>query len=181
MARGRRQARRNEAQTPGWLWFTFGLLAGLGVATLAWLGGYLPRADESPIQRPDGRNEPPIAESEPPERTRQYDFFTVLPEIEVVVPEDEIRERAQQREERNQAKGPYLLQVGSFRNAQDAEGLKARLALLGMVASIETVTVNQATWHRVRLGPYDSARETDSVRRKLQENGFEAMVLSGGA
>ena len=63
MARSRRQARRSDAHTPGWLWFTFGLLAGLGIATLAWLGGYLPRADESPVTRPDGRNEPPIAEA----------------------------------------------------------------------------------------------------------------------
>lgn len=180
MTRSRRQARRNEAHTPGWLWFTFGLLAGLGLATLAWLGGYLPRADETRIPTPDGRDEPPIAEADTDGRERQYDFFRVLPEIEVVVPEDEIRKRARQREERDREKGPYLLQIGSFRSAEDAEGLKAQLALQGMVASIQTVTVNDVTWHRVRLGPYDTARETDSVRRELQDAGFEAMVLTGG-
>ncbi|MFU8832092.1 MAG: SPOR domain-containing protein, partial [Wenzhouxiangella sp.] len=40
--------------------------------------------------------------------------------------------------------------------------------------------VNDATWHRVRVGPFQSARDADGARRRLQENGYEAMVLSGG-
>lgn len=193
----RKQARRGNA-SGGLTGFLAGLICGLALAALAWLGGYLPRADETPTGLPSGRDEPPIIEGsdEGAERARdrQYEFFTVLPEIEVVVPTREIEQRARETEQQNQA-GPdnrpqagepaassndnqrYFIQAGSFRSGPDAEALKARLAMLGQVASIETVTVNGATWHRVRLGPFN-ASQANQTRQQLQDGGFEAMVLS---
>jgi cell division protein FtsN len=73
-----------------------------------------------------------------------------------------------------------LIQAGSFRSAEDADGLKARLAMLGMVARIQQVTVDDETWHRVRLGPYQTARAADRARRELSEAGFDSIVLSDG-
>ncbi|AKS43320.1 SPOR domain-containing protein [Wenzhouxiangella marina] len=178
----RRQARRSKAKSSGnhgFLSFGAGLICGLGLATVAWLGGYLPSGDDTPPGLPDGHDEPPIAQSEDSGRSRQYDFFTVLPEIEVVVPQREIEERAREREDSGSSNGPYMLQVGSFRSRDDAEALRARLTLLGLDAAIQSVTVNDSTWHRVRVGPYDSAREADGARRRLLENGHEAMVLTG--
>jgi cell division protein FtsN len=67
-------------------------------------------------------------------------------------------------------------QVASFRTASDADALKARLALLGMVAKIQEVTVNDATWHRVRLGPYDSAREVNRLQITLRDNNIDSRV-----
>lgn len=157
-----------------------GLVCGLGLAAVAWVGGYLPRHDPAQPGTPSGRDEPPIAETEEPVRGRQFDFFTVLPEIEVVVPRQEIEERARERTETAERRGPYVLQVGSFRAAGDAEALRAQLALLGVVAQVHQVTVNDATWHRVRVGPFDNAREADGTRRRLQDNGYETMVLSSG-
>jgi cell division protein FtsN len=176
----RRQARRGTNRSGhGLLTFGAGVVCGLVVATMAWMGGYLPVRDDGVTQLPDGHDEPPIAESQEPARSRQYDFFTVLPEIEVVVPQREIEERARDQVEET-PHGPYLIQVGSFRSQGDADGLRAQLTLLGLEADIQTVTVNESTWHRVRVGPFDSAREADAARRRLQENGHEAMVLSGG-
>ncbi len=175
----RRQARRGGAKGGhGFLFFGAGLLCGLGLATVVWLGGYLPDGGAPTSGLPAGHDEPPIAEGEP-ERTRRYDFFTVLPEIDVVVPQREIEERARDQVEA-EPQGPYMLQVGSFRSESDAEGLRARVTLLGLETRIQTVTVNDATWHRVRVGPFQSARDADGARRRLQENGYEAMVLSGG-
>lgn len=177
----RRQARRSktkQSSSHGLLSFGAGLVTGLAIATVAWLGGYLPSGDDTPPGMPVGHDEPPIAQSSENTRSRQYDFFTVLPEIEVVVPQREIEERARERESSG-PNGPYMLQVGSFRSGTDAEGLRARLTLLGLDAKIQSVTVNDSTWHRVRVGPYDGAREADGARRRLVENGFEAMVLSG--
>ncbi len=176
----RRQARRGGNRPGhGLLTFGSGVVCGLVVATLAWMGGYLPGRDEGVPQPPSGHDEPPIAESQEPGRSRQYDFFTVLPEIEVVVPQREIEERARDQAE-EVTRGPYLIQVGSFRSESDADGLRAQLTLLGLEAEVQTVTVNETTWHRVRVGPYDSARDADAARRRLQDNGHEAMVLSGG-
>jgi cell division protein FtsN len=176
----RRQARRGNSQGGnGLLSFGAGLICGLGLATFAWIGGYLPGGDDSQPGLPSGHDEPPIAEVTEPTRSRQYDFFTVLPEIEVVVPQREIEERAREPED-TPARGPYMIQVGSFRSRSDADGLRAQITLLGLNGEIQTVTVNEATWHRVRVGPFDSARDADAARRRLQDNGLEAMVLSGG-
>jgi len=182
----RRQARRGRSgASTGLFGFAAGLVCGLGIALLAWLGGYLPRADQNQTTAPSGREEPAIVES-PGEgegaRDERYDFFTVLPEIEVVVPNREIEQRARENPEQpaTPGGGSYLIQVGSFRSASDAEALKARLAMLGMVARIQQVSVNGQQWHRVRLGPFDTARAADSARRDLRDNGFESIVLSGG-
>jgi len=176
----RRQARRGSAKSGSHalLSFTAGVVCGLAIATVAWIGGYLPSGSDTPSGLPAGHDEPPIAQNESNGRSRQYDFFTVLPEIEVVVPQREIEERARERDDAA-PNGPYMIQVGSFRSQADADSLRARLTLLGLDTSIQTVTVNEATWHRVRVGPFDSARAADGARRRLQENGHEAMVLTG--
>lgn len=178
----RRQAKRGQTGISGGiLSFGAGLVCGLVLATLAWLGGYLPGGgQEQDLPRPSGRDEPPIAEEVAGERSRQYDFFTVLPEIEVVVPQEEIAERARERDSQAAEQGPYVLQVGSFRSGEDAESLRANVTLLGLEARVQSVTVDETTWHRVRVGPFESAREADGARRRLLENGFEAMVLRGG-
>ncbi|MEX0916442.1 MAG: SPOR domain-containing protein [Wenzhouxiangellaceae bacterium] len=183
----RKQARRGSSGASVSLFsFVAGLACGLALALLAWLGGYLPRGDEAGAGPPSGRDDPPIIEApgegDARERDDRYDFFTVLPEIEVVVPNREIEQRARDNPEQpaTPAGGSYLIQAGSFRSAEDAEALKARLAMLGMVARIQRVTVNGQSWHRVRLGPFETARAADSARRELSENGFESIVLSDG-
>ncbi len=177
----RRQARRGGSAPAlnGLMLFGAGMICGLGIATLAWIGGYLPSGSDTPPGLPAGHDEPAIAEPGEESRSRQYDFFTVLPEIEVVVPREEFEERARERPEPAE-QDSYLLQVGSFRSSSDAESLRAELTLLGVEARVQAVTVNEVTWHRVRVGPFDNAREANSARRRLLDNGHEAMVLSGG-
>src|SRR5690625_4391521 len=169
----RRQAkkRRGSAASGSFLSFGAGLICGLVLATLAWLAGWLPGAPgEQPPAAPSGRDEPPIAEQPAEKAGRAYDFFTVLPEREVVVPREELAKRARERSD----------QAGSFRDESDADGLRAQLILLGLDARTQSVTVDGDTWHRVRVGPYDSAREADGARRRLQENGHDAIVLRDG-
>ncbi|MDT8438142.1 MAG: SPOR domain-containing protein [Wenzhouxiangellaceae bacterium] len=181
----RRQARRSSSSAGGRIGaFIAGAVFGLGLAGLAWLGGYLPGADSSIRSVPSGRDEPPIIDApEPSASDQRFDFFTVLPEIEVVVPDREIEQRARDDAGADEpaaspGRGPYLIQAGSFRNAGDAEALKARLAMIGQVARVQSVSVDGASWHRVRLGPFANAREADQARRRLQDAGFDAMVLS---
>ncbi|MFT7564254.1 MAG: cell division protein FtsN [Bacteroidia bacterium] len=110
---------------------------------------------------------------------RRFDFFTVLPEMEVVVPDQELSRNAQPDNDQSitDGDGSYILQIASFKNSKDAEQMKARLALLGNVANIQVVTINGATWHRVRIGPINGARRTDELRRKLQDSGIETLVM----
>ena len=74
-------------------------------------------------------------------------------------------------------RGSIFLQVGSYSNFEDADGQKAKLALLGIVASIEsTKGGDSAVWYRVKIGPLskESARQ---VKSRLVEEKFEVLVL----
>lgn len=117
----------------------------------------------------------------------QYDFFTVLPEMEVVVPEQELANKKAEAEAKAKADPSdvpassdadrYILQVGSFRSSADAEQMKARLALQGFTALTQTVKVNDETWHRVRIGPVAGARKADEMRSQLTQAGIESLVM----
>jgi len=54
---------------------------------------------------------------------------------------------------------------------------ECELAILGFVATVYPVTINGKTWNRVRLGPYSSAGELESVKTALADNGFNAIAL----
>jgi cell division protein FtsN len=45
------------------------------------------------------------------------------------------------------------------------------------MSRIQTVTVNEATWHRVRVGPVSGARQADEMRSKLSDNGIDSLVM----
>ncbi len=70
------------------------------------------------------------------------------------------------------------LQAGAFQKSSDADNLKARLALAGLEAQIQTATLSDnSVWHRVRLGPYATAPELDRARAVLRENKIEPSVI----
>lgn len=70
------------------------------------------------------------------------------------------------------AKEIYYIQAGSFPSTEDAEKLKAKLALLGMEASLQTAEIpNKGTYHRVRLGPFKGSEEMNNAMATLKQNG----------
>jgi cell division protein FtsN len=74
-------------------------------------------------------------------------------------------------------KTSYLLQAGAFRSQDDADGMKAKLALIGFEAKVLTAEVNGQTLYRVRVGPYAQLDDMNRVRAKLAESGIEASVV----
>lgn len=71
----------------------------------------------------------------------------------------------------------YLLQAGAFRVADDAEGMKARLALLGFEARVVPAEVNGQTVHRVRIGPFAKQEDAARARARLIDGGIEATLI----
>ena len=72
----------------------------------------------------------------------------------------------------------YFLQAGAFSNAEDADKLKAKLAMAGMEASIQIAIIpDKGTYHRVRLGPYKGAEEMKKSRSLLKQNGVDATPM----
>ena len=182
----RRGVKTTSGGIPAWLWLLGGILIGLVTAVALMLKGYLPEIKQ---HLPSVDNEPPGViesalideennETAKPKKPR-YDFFTVLPEMEVVVPEQELSRKAKPTQDTKPGSGQdsYILQAGSFRSEAEAEQMKARLALLGSIATVQAVTVNDQTWHRVRIGPFKGARKADEIRRMLSDNTIDTLVL----
>lgn len=72
----------------------------------------------------------------------------------------------------------YYLQVGSFRKNDEADNLKAKLALLGVIASVQSIDLaERGIWYRVRVGPYTKKNEVDAVRASLTENSIETQLI----
>ena len=186
MAAARRKKSAGKKQgTPAWMWLFTGLLIGLGLAYFLWSKGYIPQPGAEPSATAESAaHGGPVDDEEVAPASNQapksrYDFFTVLPEMEVVVPEQELARKSQPAETAavDDDSGSYILQVGSSRENSDAEQMKARLALLGISAQVQPVTVNGATWHRVRVGPLNGARQADTMRNQLANNGIDSLVM----
>lgn len=177
----RRQARTTKTgYGSAWLWFFCGLVSGLLLATIALQSGWIHTpASLQVIEEPIADDDPQgIAPGESENDQRQYDFFRVLPEQDHVVPTEQV-ERASRNNTNASIEdgGTYQLQVGSFRSETDADALKANLLLLGVSVQVIPVNVDGVTWHRVRVGPLDSLREANSVRQRLENNGYQTLVL----
>ena len=72
---------------------------------------------------------------------------------------------------------PYLLQAGAFGASGDAEALKAKIALLGLGARVESAQLDGKTVFRVRMGPYGTASELADAKHKLAAGGLPAMAI----
>ena len=181
-----RGQKKGSGGIPAWFMLLGGIFIGLGVALFLMFKGYLPELKQHLPAVDDLASDasgPALIEDsddeEVKEKRPQYEFFTVLPEMEVVVPEQELRRQATPAANTTSStnQGSYVLQVGSFRNASDAEQMKARLALMGSTASVQVVTINDEIWHRVRLGPFEGAARADEIRRNLADNKIPALVM----
>ena len=72
----------------------------------------------------------------------------------------------------------FWLQAGSFAAESDAENLKARLALAGWEAAVQTATLaDKGVRYRVRLGPYDNTDELNRIKGELGRRGFDVAVI----
>jgi cell division protein FtsN len=229
--KGRQAVRNNSGGFPGWGYAVIGILIGAVLMLVMMRGSLLtsmkptvPQANpQATAQRGSdpGVLEPASGESAP--KKPQFDFYSVLSEKEVRIPDAVISAQAraeqqqkqlaaQQQAAAQQAAVPapnaapnvpqvakenveaapasavqapatgngYLLQVGAFPNAADAETLKAKLAMQGFVANVQSVKIGGQAYNRVRLGPFRSATELESTKQRLASAGINAIALKEG-
>ena len=174
---------RKQTLRSVWVWFVAGIVVGAlgcwGFLTQGIDGSRIQAGVAAMFADQHSQTPPAAARPEPPET--RFEFYTMLPEMEVAVPEQELRSEPAAEAQAiapSASDAAYLLQVGSFRHREDADRLKASLALLGLEASLQTVTINgEETWHRVRVGPYPDVKTLNEARQRLRENQYEPMVL----
>lgn len=183
---------QTKQQKPGWIWFVAGLLVGVFVSGLVWLK-MTPSRPLVPQQARAAKQEskrPVTAKTEKakqPETPKpRFDFYTILPEMEVVVPDPVDEPAVTKKVEREEVAAAvtsedssvgYMLQMGSFRKYGDADRLKASLALVGIQAEIQRVNIKGGdVFHRVRSGPYDRVT-VNSLRAKLKQKKISSLVI----
>jgi len=163
----------------------------LGLALAAGLALYMTNAPVPFVTRADkARSTTPQADRALAETARsadaksgdaskpRFDFYKILPGQEVPVTEKELRAAAKSPDKSGAAKDLYFVQAGAFQNPADADNLKARLALAGLVASVEPANLpDRGIWYRVRLGPYTQLDEINRVRATLAQNGIDASLV----
>lgn len=173
-------------QVPWWIWFLGGLFCGLGLSALVLMKQWAPqlRGGEAQVVKPAAPADAPAANPDKP----KYDFYSVLPEMEVVVPDAEVKSAAAtppaaDAQAATNATQRYMLQAGSFRTSADADALKARLTLMGVGAtvSVQKVNVNGTEYFRVRIGPFADLHGVDAAKRSLEGNGINAIALRENA
>jgi cell division protein FtsN len=213
---GKQAYRGNEKQSwPAWVWLGIGVLLGLTLSALVLIKDWAPMLRRKNVPQPNPEatapKEPEQAVADeagrkPPPPKKTFDFYSVLPEMEVVIPDAELSAKARAEQQRQQqamaqaqagnAAGPtsaptapaappasgesgtrYVLLAGSYAEAKAADEAKAKLALLGIVAKVQSITINGKTWNRVIVGPYSNASETETAKSTLADNGVKAIPM----
>lgn len=191
----------DSSRSHGLAWFLAGALAG-GLVTWTVLGRD-PAAEQvrATVERTVGHSIGVETTQTPPKP--KFEFYTLLPEMEVVVPDEDlpaqgtapaqsspaaesaatgtesstspaVEEDAQGDADAALKAGHYILQVASFRSMKDADGLKAQLTLLGFRPVVQTVAIDSdEKWHRVRIGPYADRDSLDAARVRLRADGHD--------
>ena len=186
--RPRSRRRRRRQATPGWVWLLTGLVLGILLAG----GAYLWLQDDPQAPAVDGADGTADTKARdvrdvrreqrkpiPPPPPSRWTFFETLPRMEVVIPEQDIQGPAREGVRQVQRPGTYMLQAGSFRRREQAEQLRARLGLLGLHSSIQTVSGDgNRTWHRVRVGPYEDLDALNRARGLLKRHGIDAILIA---
>lgn len=185
--------RRTSSLSSKWL-FTGILLGILGtgfvyiIMTEGWPPPRFKRAwNALQLSEPDSSRGQPRAmnhaRTQKKEPSQQFEFYTLLPGMEVPLPEPDERTKTQSvakpkpiepvtkpksivpvKTEPKSAKINYIVQAGLFRSLRKADELKARLILQGFNTHIQKIGAPDGAWFRVTLGPFNS--ETTALKQK---------------
>jgi cell division protein FtsN len=165
-----RGAPPQKQASSGWRWYGAGVLSGVFLSFLLYLGT-LPPSD---IQDAGVNSEQASSEAEAPPKPR-FDFYTLLPEHSQ---EEDTPGAESARPLANTALSEYyLLQAGSFRQREDADRRRAELLLLGLEPSIEESTGENGRWFRVYLGPFGKRSNMSKARSLTAGQNIDTLLL----
>ncbi|KJV33076.1 sporulation protein [Aquitalea magnusonii] len=124
------------------------------------------------------KNKPATSPATTAKDEQRFDFYKILPGQVDAVPADG---KAASKDREPSAAAPakkVFLQLGSFQNENEADNLKAKLALLGVEAKIQSVSIpDKGMVHRVRIGPLSKPEDIDRLRAQLKQDGINAAVV----
>ena len=190
MAQARKKSRRNARKRKSgsslpWVMLVVGLISGSVLATL-YLGAksgdkFDMGSGLTMLLENDNRSAEPPAAANPappsPAPKASFDFYTVLPEIERVIP-DTLEDPKNGTEPPSKTPAHYILQAGSYVKLSDADHLKAKLVLSGFDTTVQRISIQgKGVYYRVRVGPYADKRVLKNAKQRLQKMGINALPL----
>jgi len=182
----RKRPKRKE-EYPGWVWLVFGLTIGLSVAFAIYVNGLSrvvpPRQQAARAEQPanipaSNADQREVATEEA--RPQRFDFYSMLPNFEVVVPEQEPNVSRDTKAEAIVQPGNYVLQAGSFSRFEDADRRRAELALQGIESRVQRVSIDEKTYHRVRIGPLQDLDKLNMIRSRLRKANIDVLRIRVG-
>lgn len=170
-ARKKQSAKSEPPQTAGngLRWYGAGVLTGVFLSFLLYLGTLPPAGAPQQQQAADGQ---PPEEAAPKPR---FDFYTMLPEQ--TIEEDGPPPAQAQARPASKPNQYYLLQAGSFRQREDADRRRAELLLLGLEPRVEESRGDNGRWFRVYLGPFESRSKMSKARSLTAGQNIDTLVL----
>lgn len=160
----------------------------LGVVIAAGVVWYLNRS-HSPFQNSKDAALPPAEKgktgaaspdalpSKPGEKDR-FEFYKILPGGQEAAPAPKAAPSESPAADAQIVSERYFLQAGAFQKKDEAENMKAQLALLGVEGTITEATIqDKGKMYRVRSGPYNKAEDMNRVRTQLSQGGVQATVV----
>jgi cell division protein FtsN len=132
--------------------------------------------DDPPPRAAAAGGDGAIDPAAPSTSASDFSFYSRLPNTQVVVPE---RERPVAGRGKVDKPGTYWLQVGAWRDFDQAERTRAALARQDVSAAIQRVAVDDDVWHRVRVGPIRDLAELERLRIKLEAADYKPIVMRG--
>lgn len=162
----------NQSQLPAWAWLITGVITGLFLAFLYYLAG---------IKVPEDSKPQPAASSGEVRKAPKFDFYTVLPDVEVMnkAPKSPSASTQSQATKTTPLANKHIIQTGSFQNVQDADRRRAELLLLGLNVKTEKVEVRPGQiFHRVQVGPFSDPKALADAQKTLDAHNIEHIVLT---
>lgn len=139
---------------PGWIWLMTGLIIGLSATFFPKLNQYFNQVNEA---------ETVVTSTEL--ETRDFTFYTLLSEVDALT--DTTPNTSTAVKQLADESILFVLQMGSFKDKQEATRLQAQLLLLGTNAHIQDVRVDGSQWFRVTIGPSQDKAHLTQVQKRL--------------
>jgi cell division protein FtsN len=172
--------RKTDKRMPGWVSLLMGLVIGLGFAGYVYISDLrappIPIAILAPVTPPVTRTATAPKQSEADKPGFGFDFYEMLPNLDVAVYEDKQPEKAAVAPTRVTQPGIYILQAGSFRKPEDANRRKAQIALLGVHTEIKRGKANNREVYRVYTDPMEDPVDVNQTSERLRNANIEILL-----
>lgn len=159
---------------PGWIWLFMGVFLGVGLAVFIfwkWGQNYQYEPPQPPLVISEN-DSAPVEDASPSQELEKnrFDFYTLLPDLKVEVP-DVSAPTTKKPSHPTPVPEAFIIQAGSFRTSDQADKLRATLALSGFESQIQTVEIPPSeTWYRVYIGPFATKSEALVMQQNLKQS-----------